>query len=56
MVLERLPTNPLSGITDENVREVTQAYTTLLENKVREYPDHWFWMHRRWKRKPLVNQ
>jgi KDO2-lipid IV(A) lauroyltransferase len=56
MVLERLCFDHLDGITEEAIHEVTQAYTTLLEKKVREYPDHWFWMHRRWKRKPPESQ
>ncbi len=56
VVFERLPFGHLDGITDKNIYEMTQAYTTLLENKILEYPDHWFWMHRRWKRKPPENQ
>ncbi len=56
MVFERLYLDHLDGITDENIHKTTQAYTALLEKKVREYPDHWFWMHRRWKRKPLKSQ
>lgn len=51
-VLERLRFDHLEGITPENIREVTQAYTTLLERWIRAYPDHWFWMHRRWKTSP----
>lgn len=42
----------LDGVTPENIREVTQAYTSCLEDAVRRYPDHWFWMHKRWKTKP----
>jgi KDO2-lipid IV(A) lauroyltransferase len=34
---------------EEDIRKLTQAYTTLLENYVRKYPDHWFWPHRRWR-------
>ena len=33
----------------EDIRKLTQAYTRLLEEYVRKYPDHWFWPHRRWK-------
>ena len=40
------------GATEENVKALTQLYTRKLEDKIREYPDHWFWMHRRWKSKP----
>ena len=34
---------------EENVQRFTQLHTTLLEQVAREQPDHWFWMHRRWK-------
>jgi len=34
---------------EENIRSLTQAYTGLLEDYIRRYPDHWFWPHRRWK-------
>jgi len=42
----------LKDLTPENIQEVTQAYTSVLEEMVRKYPDHWFWMHRRWKTRP----
>jgi KDO2-lipid IV(A) lauroyltransferase len=38
-----------TGNKDEDIKQLTQAYTSLLEKYVREYPDHWFWPHRRWK-------
>lgn len=40
------------GASRENILALTQAYTTLLEKAIRKYPDHWFWMHRRWKTRP----
>jgi KDO2-lipid IV(A) lauroyltransferase len=24
----------------------------MLEDKIREYPDQYFWQHRRWRRQP----
>jgi KDO2-lipid IV(A) lauroyltransferase len=38
-----------SGDKDNDVRELTQKYTNLLEGYIRKHPDHWFWPHRRWK-------
>ena len=38
-----------TGSKDADIKQLTQAYTSLLEKYVREYPDHWFWPHRRWK-------
>ena len=40
------------GVTEENIKTLTQIYTSKLEEKIREYPDHWFWMHKRWKTRP----
>ena len=34
---------------DEDIKNLTQAYTSRLEEYVSKYPDHWFWPHRRWK-------
>ena len=42
----------LKGVTQENIHELTQAHTKLLEKMILAYPDHWFWMHRRWKTVP----
>ena len=34
---------------EDDIRRLTQAYTRVLEEYIRKYPDHWFWPHRRWK-------
>jgi len=34
---------------EDDIQSLTQAYTSVLEDYVRKYPDHWFWPHRRWK-------
>jgi KDO2-lipid IV(A) lauroyltransferase len=36
----------------EAVRLYTQRFTTAFEDMVRRYPDHWNWIHRRWKTRP----
>ncbi len=38
-----------SGNKDDDIKTITQAYTSLLEKFIIENPDHWFWPHRRWK-------
>lgn len=34
------------------VREMTQRFTADLENLIRNYPEQYFWLHRRWKHEP----
>lgn len=41
-----------TGDKDADVLANTQAYTKAIEDMVRKHPDHWFWMHRRWKTRP----
>lgn len=37
---------------EEAARVLTQAYTSVFEGFIRRRPDHYFWMHRRWKTRP----
>ena len=46
--IEAVPT----GDETADIQRYTQAYTAVLERYVRMYPDHWFWVHRRWKTRP----
>jgi KDO2-lipid IV(A) lauroyltransferase len=34
------------------VLDLTQQLTRAVEDEVRAHPDHWFWVHRRWKTRP----
>lgn len=43
---EDLPCN------DEGVAVLTQRHVSQLEKVIRAYPNHWSWMHNRWKRVP----
>jgi len=38
-----------TGKRDEDIKHLTQIYTSKIEEYIRKYPDHWFWQHRRWK-------
>lgn len=41
-----------SGDRDKDVSENTQRCQSAIESAIREYPDQWLWVHRRWKRRP----
>lgn len=34
------------------ILQLTRAYTDVLADMVRAHPDHYFWIHRRWKTRP----
>ena len=36
---------------NKNLKEITQEYTSQLESYIKQYPDQYFWFHRRWKTK-----
>jgi KDO2-lipid IV(A) lauroyltransferase len=40
------------GDREEAIRETTQRATRAVESMIRQYPDHWNWIHRRWKTRP----
>ena len=37
---------------DDTVESLTQRHVKILEGFIRQYPEQYFWMHRRWKRRP----
>ena len=40
-----------TGDVEKDVEINTQIFTHVLESMIRQYPDQWFWVHRRWERK-----
>ncbi|MDP3790620.1 MAG: ELM1/GtrOC1 family putative glycosyltransferase [Candidatus Omnitrophota bacterium] len=38
--------------TQEDVKDSLQKYMSLLEKYIRQYPDQWLWLHKRWKSTP----
>ena len=49
IVFEDIPHEDIMEYNDEHVQELTRRHTALLERSIRNRPDHWLWMHRRWK-------
>ena len=47
-----LATSDLTGDSKEKVRQAAEFYTKAVERIVREYPEQWYWMHKRWKTQP----
>jgi KDO2-lipid IV(A) lauroyltransferase len=47
---------PSTGDRQQDVQELTQKCTSLIEEYVRQYPHLWMWMHQRWKTKPTQTQ
>jgi KDO2-lipid IV(A) lauroyltransferase len=44
---------PIPGAEEEGeLRRITTAVSEALEAAIRERPDHWYWIHRRWKTPP----
>ena len=42
----------LSGEHEQDSLEISQKITAELENVIRQYPEQYFWMHRRWRARP----
>lgn len=41
-----------SGSNQEDIHQLTQRITEVVEKYVRKYPDQWLWIHKRWNTRP----
>ena len=47
--IAELPLNDLPDNNDAKVEEICRRYLNFLEKLIRQYPEQWLWMHKRWK-------
>lgn len=43
---------PATGNLEEDVKILTQTMTAKIEEIIRQYPDQWMWIHKRWNTRP----
>jgi KDO2-lipid IV(A) lauroyltransferase len=55
-VFEPIDTGGLTGDREARIVELTKRHAALLERYIRMRPDHWLWMHKRWKHTPGYEQ
>lgn len=50
-----LPEIPLvkTGILTEDIRINTQNFAACVESVIKEHPEDWLWIHKRWKTRPI---
>ena len=48
-MLPPLKTAELQGSIKERIRVIAAFYTDAVAEIIRQYPEQWFWMHKRWK-------
>ena len=44
-----------SGDKRADVARLTEDLTRVIEGWIREHPDQWLWIHRRWKTQPTAS-
>jgi KDO2-lipid IV(A) lauroyltransferase len=49
LVMHEISKDNLPEDNEEKIIELSQRHTSYLESFIREYPEQWLWMHKRWK-------
>ena len=49
IVMHEISKDNLPEDNEEKIIELSQRHTSYLESFIREYPEQWLWMHKRWK-------
>ena len=55
LIVDRLFWPEPTGDRQADVANLTQQVTARLEARIRECPEQWFWVHRRWKTQPAAD-
>jgi KDO2-lipid IV(A) lauroyltransferase len=46
---------PHSSDKERDLQQTSQAFTTAMEASIRRHPEQYFWMHRRWRKRPACD-
>jgi len=49
LLFVEIPVDNLPDNEEDKILEISQRYTSYLEQVIREHPEQWLWMHKRWK-------
>jgi KDO2-lipid IV(A) lauroyltransferase len=49
MLVTRVPSEDLKGYDEAKATELTRRHVKITEDIIRQFPDQWMWMHKRWK-------
>lgn len=52
VIIESAVPPPSTGEREQDILAFTAAFARILESKIRQQPEQWLWMHRRWKTRP----
>jgi len=52
LIVEPMIPVEITGDEDADVRQLTIKLTQHIENRIRQYPGQWLWIHKRWKTRP----
>jgi KDO2-lipid IV(A) lauroyltransferase len=44
-----VPSDDLDDVSDESILELTRRQVQMTEAIIRQNPEQWMWMHKRWK-------
>lgn len=48
-IMKEISMDNLPDSDEEKIVEISQRHTSYLEEVIREHPEQWLWMHKRWK-------